>query len=214
MENDNIFVPADFTPDAVVIDNGEFPSHPKALRWLDEAPYLVCCDGAADNLLSYWKKPDVIIGDCDSISPENAESYAEILHRISEQETNDQTKAIRYLHSLQKDRIVILGGTGKREDHTLGNISLLIDYYRAGIFAMMATDYGTFIPCRGEVGIKSYKGQQISIFNFGAVHFHSEHLVYPLSELNNWWQGTLNEATDDNITLSAADGYYLVFMAY
>ena len=56
----------------------------------------------------------------------------QILHRISDQETNDQTKAVNFLLAQGKRRIAIIGATGNREDHTLGNISLLSDYLRAG----------------------------------------------------------------------------------
>ena len=42
-----------------------------------------------------------------------------------------------------------MGATGKQEDHTLGNISLLIDYMKAGAQVTMLTDHGMFIPASG-----------------------------------------------------------------
>jgi thiamine pyrophosphokinase len=209
----NVFSPFEFQPEAIVIDNGEYPATEHPLKWLSSAPYIACCDGAADTFLSHNGKPDVIIGDGDSISKVNAEKYASILHRIGEQETNDQTKAVTFLMSQGLRNIVIVAGTGKREDHTLGNISLLVDYCRQECFVMMATDYGVFVPCHDDVCIKSFKGQQISVFNFGAVHFKSKNLVFPLPELSTWWQGTLNESLGDTVTVSA-EGYYLLFMEY
>ena len=113
--------------DAVVLANGEYPTNPLPLKILAEAPYVVCCDGAADEYIRRGNVPDVIIGDGDSISEDNRNRYSHLLHRISEQETNDQTKAVRFLLSQGKRHIAITGATGKREDHTLGNISLLID---------------------------------------------------------------------------------------
>ena len=41
----------------------------------------------------------------------------------------------------------------------------------------------------------------------------SEGLKYPLYNLQNWWQGTLNEALGECFTIDA-DGYYLVYFAY
>jgi thiamine pyrophosphokinase len=215
MENqcNRAFSPLEWLPDAVVVDNGEYPSHPFPLKRLAEAPYIACCDGAADTYLAAGRLPDIIIGDGDSISAANRGKYASILHRIAEQETNDQTKAVSFLTSIGKKNILIVGGTGKREDHTIGNVSLLIEYLRKGWLVLMATDHGIFVPCSGTVTLKSYRGQQISIFNFSARHFHSENLQYPFTELSIWWQGTLNESTADEVTIGG-DGDFLVFMQY
>lgn len=37
--------------EAVVVGNGEFPSHPFPLSVLDQAPCVVCCDGGANALV-------------------------------------------------------------------------------------------------------------------------------------------------------------------
>ena len=112
-----------------------------------------------------------------------------------------------------KKNIAIVGATGKREDHTLGNISLLIDYMRTGAHVRMLTDYGIFIPCHDTCSFPSQPGQQISIINFGAHNLRGEGLVYPLSDFTNWWQGTLNESTETEFTIHAK-GEYLVVINY
>lgn len=197
--------------EAVVLANGEYPTHSMPLRILAETPYVVCCDGGANEYIRQGHTPDIIIGDGDSLSEENRCKYAHLLHRIGEQESNDQTKAIRYLLAQGKNRIAIVGATGKREDHTLGNISLLIDYLRAGACVQMFTDHGVFIPCRDTRTFAGTPGQQISIINFTARRLHAHGLVYPLSDFTNWWQGTLNECTSTEFTIEA-EGEYLVFI--
>lgn len=199
--------------EAVILANGEYPVHPLPLQVLMEAPYVVCCDGGADAYIGKGYVPDIIIGDGDSLSPENRTRYASIIHYNSDQETNDQTKAVHFLLSQNIHRMTIVGATGKREDHTLGNISLLIDYMRAGADVRTLTDYGVFIPCRNTRSFKGHPGQQVSIFNFGASGLRAEGLVYPLSDFTNWWQGTLNECTGDTFTIYAS-GEYLVFINY
>ena len=82
------------TIDAVVLANGEYPASPLPLKILAEAPYVVCCDGGADEYIRRGHTPDVIIGDGDSLSDETRRKFGQILHRISDQETNDQTKAV------------------------------------------------------------------------------------------------------------------------
>lgn len=199
--------------EAVVLANGEYPTHPLPLRILSEAPYVICCDGGADEYIRQGHLPDVIIGDGDSLSEENRRKHGDLLHRVADQETNDQTKAVNYLLSLGKRRIAIVGATGKREDHTLGNISLLIDYLRAGADVRMYTDYGIFIPCRDTQSFPCRPGQQVSIINFTARGLKGHGLVYPLSDFTNWWQGTLNECTGTEFTVEA-QGEYLVFLNY
>ena len=201
------------TIDAVVLANGEYPASPLPLKILAEAPYVVCCDGGADEYIRRGHTPDVIIGDGDSLSDENRRKFGHILHRISDQETNDQTKAVNFLLSQGKKNIAIVGATGKREDHTLGNISLLIDYMRTGAHVRMLTDYGIFIPCHDTCSFPSQPGQQISIINFGAHNLRGKELVYPLSDFTNWWQGTLNECTGTEFTVEA-EGEYLLFLNF
>lgn len=201
------------TPDAVVLANGEYPVHPLPLRLLRETSPVVCCDGAANDYLLHGGTPHLIIGDGDSLSPANKEAYAHLVYPVSDQETNDQTKAIRYLAERGYRRIAILGATGKREDHTLGNISLLMDYLKEGIEVCMVTDYGVFLPIKDTHTFVTQPGQQFSIINFGATGLRGEGLVYPLSDFTNWWQGTLNEASGTEVTIHAS-GYYLVFICH
>ena len=199
-------------PEAVVVGNGEFPSHPFPLSVLDQAPCVVCCDGGANALVESGRLPDWIVGDGDSLSEENRIRFQDRIHRIPDQETNDQTKAVRYLQKRGFRRIAIVGATGKREDHTLGNISLLLDYMKSGMEVRTITDYGVFVPAKDTQTFAAHPGQQISIINFGAKGLQGEGLVYPLSDFTNWWQGTLNEATANEFTVHCT-GEYLVFLA-
>ena len=113
---------------AVILANGEYPSHEVPLSILQQAAYLACCDGAAHACVANGFTPDAIVGDGDSLSDEVRMRFADRIHRISEQETNDLTKTVTYLRSIGKHYIAIVGATGLREDHTLGNISLLMEY--------------------------------------------------------------------------------------
>ena len=199
--------------DAVIVAGGEFPTAPQPMEVLQSAQFVVCCDGAADSYIATGRVPDSIVGDGDSISAVNREKYAHLLHIVTEQESNDQTKAVRHLMERGMRRIAIVGATGKREDHTIGNISLIIEYARTGCDVRSFTDHGVFIPCNGTTTHKCRKGQQVSIFSITARDLSAEGLLYPIYDFNNWWQGTLNECTGEEFTISA-NGEYLLFMNY
>lgn len=202
-----------FQPDALILANGDYPSHPCPLQLMEEAPIVVCCDGGADEYIAHGHLPHLIIGDGDSLSEANREKYAHLLHHNPDQETNDQTKAISYLLEHGYKKIAIVGATGKREDHTIGNISLLMEYMRQGAEVRMFTDYGVFIPCRNRITLPSTPGQALSIFNFTANGFRSEGLKYPIYDFTTWWQGTLNSCTNHNLCIEA-QGEFLVFINY
>ncbi len=192
--------------DVVILANGEFPTHPIPLAVLHSASHVVCCDGAA----SHYPQADIIIGDGDSID----EKFRDKIILIDEQEDNDLTKATRYCLQQGWRKIAYLGCTGKREDHTLGNISLLMRYYRdMGVEGVMLTDHGTFLPVQGNQAFISHKGQQVSIFNFGCTKIDSEGLKWHSYAYREWWQGTLNEALANHFDLYT-DGYYLVYQDY
>lgn len=197
----------------VVLADGDYPSHEIPLQILANAKMVVCCDGAAAKYLSEGGHPTAIVGDGDSMPVVLKEQYADICHFEKEQETNDLSKAVRYLMSQGKRQFAILGATGKREDHTLGNISLLMEYMRQGADACMFTDYGVFIPCHDNCSFCVHIGQQVSIISFGATGFSTQGLKYPLYNFTNWWQGTLNEAVCENVTIEAK-GDWLVYFPY
>lgn len=202
-----------FKPEAVVVDAGSFPTHPIALAQLDSTSRVVCCDGASASYISSGRTPWRIVGDCDSLSPIIRQRFSDIVRCIPEQESNDQTKSVRYLENKGYKRISIVGATGLREDHTLGNISLLIDYLKMGIDARIYTDYGVFIAVRDTIQFDAPEGTQVSIFNFGAVDMSSEGLRYPIRDFNAWWQGTLNETTSETFGIRAR-GYFLIYVCY
>ena len=107
-----------------------------------------------------------------------------------------------------------VGCTGKREDHTLGNISLLMRYYREmNINGTMFTDSGYFTPAQGEQTFDSMPGQQVSIFNFGCKTITSEGLKWNSYAYQELWQGTLNESLADHFTMRT-DGFYMIFRTY
>lgn len=199
--------------DAVILANGDYPTAPIPLQILNKAPYVACCDGGANEYITKGHLPNIIIGDGDSLCDEFRQQYASLIHHNPDQETNDQTKAVQYLHAQGMNRIAIVGATGKREDHTIGNISLLMEYMRMGCEVRSYTDYGMFIPCRGTRTFDSHPGQQISIFNFTAKDMESNGLAYPIYDFTTWWQGTLNRSTGSTFTIEAK-GEYLVFLAY
>lgn len=191
------------TADAVILANGDFPSHPIPLSILKNSKYIVCCDGVINKLSFTGIEPQAIVGDCDSLSEENRWKYSGIIHQIEEQETNDLTKSVKYCIEHNLKNIIILGATGKREDHSIANISLLTDYIDHVENISMISDYGIFNAVSENAKFESIAEQQVSLFCITPARITSQGLKYPIQDtlFTSWWQATLNEAITDEFVI-------------
>jgi len=201
--------------DAVILAAGDFPSHHVPLQALEQhCDRIICCDGAAGALLHAGFNPFVVVGDGDSLSPETYNKISDRFILDTGQETNDLTKAFHYALSLNYKRLLILGATGKREDHTLGNISLLADYmYYAEV--RMLTDHGILTPACGKTFFASFPGQQISVCCMDQSPLTLRELKWPVENriIHRWWEATLNEALSDRFEVET-NGKVIVFQGY
>lgn len=205
---------------AVIICNGDFPRKEYPRYLIKTADLIVCCDGALQTFLRHsagifgeLRSPDAVIGDMDSLSPALREKYSHIIIHDPDQETNDQTKAFNYIISNFKDisSIHIIGATGKRVEHTVGNISLLMEYARTydlealGTSVDMVYDYGTVCAVTDTAEIHCGKGRKVSIFSpDNTLRIHSEGLEWQTDGVifDNWWKATLNIASEDVVKLA------------
>ena len=200
----------------VVLAHGDFPTHEIPLSFLHTAKRIICCDGSVIDLLKAGLKPDYIVGDLDSLSEELKEHYKDILQYNPDQETNDLSKAVKFCTENRWKEITILGATGKREDHSLGNISLLADYTKTAQVQLL-TDYGVFVPILSSTCFESFKGQQVSIFSLTPeTLITTQNLRYPIHKrrLQSWWQGTLNESNGNSFEIKIDRGKVLIFREY
>ena len=201
-------------PEAVILADGDFPSADVPLQILREAKFLCCCDGAAIKAIGQGFAPNAIVGDGDSLPIDIKNQLAHLIHHESEQEDNDLTKATRFCMAKGFKRIAYLGATGKREDHTLGNIFLLPHYVRQyGITPEIYTDHGWFCVINGPTELVTFPGQQISLFNISCKDVKGDGFKWNPYVYGELWQGTLNEATGNRLILSI-DGLMLVYRTY
>ena len=200
----------------VILADGSYPEHEIPLGYLRNALRIICCDGSAEILVSKGFTPEAVVGDLDSLSQEIAQQFPDRLFKDVEQKTNDLTKTVKWCVNKGYTDIVILGATGKREDHTIGNISLLAEYAK-DTDIMMVTDTGVFTPHLKSSKFSSFPGQQISIFSINPeTRITSVGLKYRLNKmkLHNWWEATLNEATGDSFELSFKKGPLIVYQKF
>ena len=201
-------------PPTVILANGDFPRKGGAAwKLLAEAKRIVACDGAADAYRRRFRKwPDVIVGDLDSLSrlPSRV-SRPPALVPVPDQNTNDLEKAMSYCAKRGWKGPVIVGATGKREDHTLGNVFRALD---GG--CEIVTDTGRFVPLCGKASFKVAKGAAVSIFAPDSkTRMTSKGLEWPLDEVRfrNLYCATLNRTTAARVTLTATHPVCVFFVS-
>ena len=203
----------------VIICDGKFPKAEYPRYLIRNADFIICCDGAmqkfirnSESIFGQKRLPDVVVGDMDSLSPALRKKHSDIIVQIDEQEHNDQTKAFKWaLENLQGvEQIYILGATGEREDHTIGNISLLMEYARTfdlegmGINVEMISDHTTIFAATDTFEMDCGEGRKVSIFSpDNSLRIKSEGLQWPTDNVvfDNWWKATLNIASQDHVRL-------------
>ena len=196
-----------------IVCNGQFPRKEYPLYLLRSADTVVCCDGALQALEKRGVVPDVVIGDMDSVCSRALKRFPGRVVRVSDQETNDLSKAFAYVMKEVPEVgfIHILAATGYREDHTLGNLSLLMEFERTyglsvrGISVDLVSDYSTALALGDSASIDVGEGRPVSLFTPDPdLQIRSEGLQWPTDgvRLDNWWKATLNRATTDRITLT------------
>ena len=227
----------------VILAAGDFPTHEVPLRALREADFVVCCDSAYEQWKTesgqwkaesgQWKTesgkwkaemPFVVIGDGDSLPLCTKRELGDRWMQVDEQDYNDLHKAMAYAMSGKwnaesgKWKVSILGATGRREDHTLGNISYLVTFAEEypGADIEMLTDHGRFTAMTGRRTFSTFPRQQVSIFSMNPEQpIDGQGLRWALDGFHarRWWQATLNEALGTEVTLRS-DGWLVVFRTY
>lgn len=201
----------------VIICDGAFPKTEYPRYLIRTADFIICCDGSlrkfirnSPAIFGEERLPDLVIGDMDTLPMSMQKKYADIIIKENEQEHNDQTKAVRWaVNNLDGiDSIHILGATGGRTDHTIGNVSLLMEYTRMfdlrDTVIEMVSDNGTIFPINDTTEFECGPGRSVSIFTpDNTLKIKSKGLEYPTDDVvfDNWWKATLNKSIDDNVRL-------------
>lgn len=107
---------------AILVLAGTSPSKQLLQDCMSRSDLVVAADGGANIFHKYDLEPDMLIGDLDSVTSHEWPNTS-IVH-ISDQETTDLEKALRFLLEKDVKAIRILGGLGGRTDHLLNNLNV------------------------------------------------------------------------------------------
>jgi len=204
----------------VILANGEAPSKVLLDRLIAASDLFVATDGAAHAAARLGVVPDIICGDFDSIDLQRAKADFPGTEFVEteDQYLGDLEKALRLTTDRGATRATIVGASGGRMDHLLGNVTLLFRYHERVEVALV--DDLSETRCisgsddtDGEWRILTKMHDLISVFSFdglarvtiSGVRWPLDDVLLPVGTL-----GLSNVATSDEVRVSVRSGPIVV----
>lgn len=168
---------------ALIFANGELqlpPGGPPA------ADLILAADGGAKHCRSLGIWPQVLIGDLDSLDPAlRAELAAQAVQLISHPARKDETDfelALLHAQRAGAEAVSVLGGLGRRWDHSLANLTLAAAGRFAGLHITFLHGSQRLFAIRGRVTLEATPGSRVSLIPLGqdARGVTTSGLEYPL----------------------------------
>jgi thiamine pyrophosphokinase len=171
---------------AVVVANGEMGDTNLVLEEIGPDDLIVCADGGTLNALALGLRPQVVVGDVDSISSDlrhdlEAQGTRFIVHSPHKDET-DTELALKYCVEQAVSGILFLGALGGRLDHMLANLLLLADPAWRSVPILVMDGPVSVHLCSVRCEIFGQAGDVVSLLPWGgdAKGIRTDGLEYPL----------------------------------
>lgn len=159
----------------------------------DRADYVIVADGALEVMDRTGLCFHSLVGDFDTVAPELLQKYEHRLglyveRHIPEKNETDSELALRIALSKQPTEIIILGATGGRMDHTIGNIHLMYQCMKQGIPCAIYDEWNKIQLIQNETVLdkKTSYGTYVSFLPFfeSAQGVTLKGFRYPLTDAN------------------------------
>lgn len=128
---------------------------------------IIACDGGLRHLQHSSIKPDVIIGDMDSVDPAQLANYnvegIRIIQYPADKDFTDTEMALDYALNLKPKKILIWCALGGRIDHALANILLLLKGQEKGVDTFLIDEYCEIFLMNRETCFINDAGKTVSL---------------------------------------------------
>lgn len=190
-------------------------------KWIDTMGegLIVCCDGGARHLKNAGVKPDVIVGDMDSIDPVQLAIYArqgiQITKYQADKDFTDSELALDYALTLNPEAIYLWGAQGGRVDHALANIFLLHRAKTAARGIYLIDEYCEIFIVDREAVFNHASGQTVSLLSLSpqVEGITLRGFLYPMTNAAlrmGETRGISNLINEDCAAISVSSGHLLV----
>lgn len=199
---------------AVIFLNGDKSDLSRITRYIDKNTLIIGCDGGTKKIITLGYKPDIIIGDFDSLDEKDIPEGVEIIRHPADKDYTDSEAALRQAVAKGAKQIILTGFSGARIDHMLGNIFLLARPEFAGPKIKIIDGQQEIYILTGTAEITGTVGETISFIPlFGDVKASfSAGLKYDLSQYDLSMRGNTgisNELVEDKARIVLGDSLLL-----
>lgn len=201
---------------AVIIGNGAITNYDIIRKRLRNDDYIICADGGYNHTKELGVKPSVVIGDMDSIGDNDYDG--EIINLPIRKDFTDSEVCVKYILLKHFDEVMMLGFTGKRQDHAISNLLLLKQFADAETKAYIVDENNEIYCTNSENTIYGKKGDIVSIIPItgNLCGVTTKGLDYPLNDetlIFGESRGVSNIMTSDKCTISIKSGFGLIIKA-
>ncbi|KZS48311.1 thiamine pyrophosphokinase [Paenibacillus glucanolyticus] len=196
---------------------------PRFLEEIQNGDFIIGADRGALYLIEHGIRPNLSVGDFDSIPPEQMERVRSMSEKVVDCDPIDKNLTdteLAFDLALDKspESILILGATGSRLDHTLANIHMLIRGLQHHISCSIL-DENNFITLTGTSCIVENKGfTYVSLLPLTTevTGIHLEGFEYPLHNATlrlGQSLGVSNKLAEDKGTVRIEGGLLLIIQS-
>lgn len=146
---------------AVIIGGGSIKRHDYIRSFIKDNDTVICADGGYDHAVKIGIKPDIVLGDMDSVRNDYSDERYEKFP--VEKDWTDSELAVNYVIDRGFDSAVLLGCTGTRGDHSLSNIFLLRHLEKNGVSAVLIDDNNMIYMPENSIELTGKKGDIVSV---------------------------------------------------
>lgn len=205
----------------IIIGNGEINNYDIIREYFDQA-YIIACDGGVKHCRAMMIMPNIMVGDFDSANKEDAEFFENLgvlkeKFPVKKNET-DMEIAINMAIDKNSTEIYIVGGLGRRFDHSLANVHILLRPVRLGIRTCLLDEHNIITLVEDSIDIVGEKGQTVSLIPLTTEvkGITTKNLEYALTnatmEIGNSL-GVSNVMNGDVATISVGEGVLILIMS-
>lgn len=203
----------------IIFANGELPDLKKVRALLLPDDYIICADGGTRHALALNLKPDLVIGDMDSIQKNQWQKLqksgisVELFSR--DKNETDLELAVTRAVEMNPEQIIIVAALGGRLDQTLGNITLLANPQLSAFDIRLDDGMEEIFLCRDQVQVHGRSGDIVSLIPWqgDASGVTTKDLKWRLDQETLYpdrTRGISNEMTGDTASISIGSGLLLI----
>ncbi|WP_026527586.1 thiamine diphosphokinase [Butyrivibrio sp. VCD2006] len=140
----------------VVVGGSYIGNYEFVREHLRDDDFVIYCDCGLSHMDGLGAEPSLIVGDFDS--HENPGLNIETIVLPTVKDDTDTVYAVKEAVKRGFTDFVLVGALGKRFDHSLGNLSILLMLDSMGLSGVIVDDYSEIRVVSGEVGKSSEEG--------------------------------------------------------